>query len=283
MPALGTVAELWRYPVKSMLGERIDASVVTDRGFTGDRAFALRDVETGKVVSAKRPRLWGRMFELRAASGDGAAATIHLPDGATVTTDDPNVDRSLSDLLGRKVTLIASTEETAMLEEVWIPEKNADPYGPAIGSEDGDQLIEIPASLGAPAGTLFDFSAVHLVTTGTLAALGKAYPDGRFDVRRFRPNIVVEVPGETFAENDWIGKSLSIGDEVLLNVLVPTPRCVMTTLPQDDLPKDAGILRTAAENNALDFGPFAGQPCVGVYAEVTQGGTIRVGDGIAPA
>lgn len=278
MGTLGTVAALWRYPVKSMLGEQIDASEVSERGLSGDRAFALRDVETGKVVSAKRPRLWGRMFELRARGG--TPVRITLPDGSELASDDPDADRALSDVLGRKVSLITSTDDLAMLEEVWIEEKQAEPYGPVIGSEGDDRLVEIPASIGAPPGTLFDYAAVHLVTTGTLAMLSDAYPAGAFDVRRFRPNIVVDVPERAFVENDWIGQTLRVGDDVRLEVLVPTPRCVMTTLPQGELPKDPGILRTAAQANPLDFGPFAAQPCVGVYAEVVEGGTVRTGDAV---
>lgn len=287
METLGTVAALWRYPVKSMLGETIDASQVSERGLAGDRAYALRDVETGKVVSAKRPRLWGRMFELRAGyaqePGGGAmpAVRITMPDDSEVMSDDPEAENALSDLLGRKVSLITSTDDVAMLEEVWIPEKQSDPYGPVVGSEGDDRLIEIPASIGAPQGTLFDYSAVHLVTSGTLAKLAEAYPDGTFDARRFRPNIVVDVGEPDFVENEWIGRTLRVGNEVRLEVLVPTPRCVMTTLPQGELPKDPRILRTIASVNARDFGPFAGQPCVGVYAEVTAGGTIRTGDTVA--
>lgn len=285
MPAPMTVASLWRYPVKSMLGEQIDSSHVSDRGLAGDRAYALRDIETGKVISAKRPRLWGRMFDLRARYVDeplpgqpAPPVTITLPDGSGLTSDDPEIASALSDVLGRKVGLITSTDDVAILEEVWIEEKQSDPYGAVVGSEGSDRLIEIPASLGAPAGTLFDYSAVHVVTTGTLAMLSDAYPEGRFDVRRFRPNIVVEVPDRDFVENDWVGRTLRVGDEIRLEVVVPTPRCVMTTLPQGDLPKDTGILRTAAQTNRRDFGPFAGQPCVGVYVEVIAGGAIRVGD-----
>ena len=290
MASIGKVASLWRYPVKSMLGEQVSAAEVSSRGLAGDRAFALRDAETGKVVSAKRPRLWGRMFEMRAAFRVDPSAqetlppvTITLPDDSEVSSGDPDVDRTLSDVLGRKVSLITSTDDVAMLEEVWIPEKQSEPYGPVVGAEGDDRLIEIPASIGAPPGTLFDYSAVHLVTTGTLAMLVDAYPEGRFDARRFRPNVVVDVLEKAFVENEWIGNTLAVGDDVRLEVLVPTPRCVMTTLPQGDLPKDPGILRTAARTNARDFGPFAGQPCVGVYAEVVSGGTVRSGDPVALA
>jgi uncharacterized protein YcbX len=278
METVGTIKELRRYPVKSMLGESIDASEVTERGLAGDRAYALVDADTGKIVSAKRPRLWGRMFELHASLGAGGAPVIALPDGSTIDAADPNADRVLSDVLGRKVSLVSTAKDVGILEEVWIEEKQADPYGPVVGKEGADRLIEIPASIGAPAGTFFDYSALHLVTTGTLGRLADEYRDGRFDVRRFRPNIVVEVPEHDFVENAWVGRLLKIGDAVRTEVLAATPRCIMTTLPQEDLPKDTGILRTAAQINKQPFGPFEGQPCVGVYAEVLAGGTLRVGD-----
>jgi uncharacterized protein len=122
-----------------------------------------------------------------------------------------------------------------------------------------------------PEGTFFDCATVHLMTTATLDRLRELYPQGRFEIRRFRPNIVVQpVPaGKGFVENAWIGRALVIGDRVRLNVTGPCPRCVMTTLPQADLPADPGILRTAAQHNRAN---------VGVYAAVLRGGTIRRGD-----
>jgi uncharacterized protein YcbX len=122
-----------------------------------------------------------------------------------------------------------------------------------------------------PAGTFFDIAVVHLLTTATINRLRALYPDGRFEVRRFRPNIVISADGEDagFVENDWIGRTTAIGGTVRLAVTEPCPRCVMITLPQGDLPRDAGILRTAAQHNAVN---------VGVYASVVSGGTIRRGD-----
>src|SRR5438067_11547074 len=122
-----------------------------------------------------------------------------------------------------------------------------------------------------PAGTLFDIAVVHLLTTATIDRLRELYPAGRFEVRRFRPNIVVSTRSEAqgFVENDWIGHTVSIGEEVRLSIAGPCPRCVMITLPQGDLPKDPGILRTAAQHNAVN---------VGVYASVVSDGTIRRGD-----
>lgn len=285
MERVGTVAALWRYPVKSMLGERVDSALVTERGLAGDRGYALRDVETGKIVSAKRPRYWSRMFELRAryaqAPGSGTElppAVVTFPDGAEVSTDDAAFVGAVSDFLGRKVAVIATTADIGIVEEVWIPEKESDPYGPVVGSEGDDRMVEIPASIAAPPGTFFDYSAVHILTTGTLSAMAASYPDGAVDARRFRPNVVVDVRGEDFVENGWMERTLRIGDEVRIEVLTPTPRCVMTTLAQEELPRDAGILRTAARSNRLPFGPFGDQPCVGIYTEVTSGGGVRAGD-----
>jgi uncharacterized protein YcbX len=115
-----------------------------------------------------------------------------------------------------------------------------------------------------PPGTFFDCATVHLLTAATLDRLGGLYPQGRFEARRFRPNVVVATPdADGFVENDWIGRTLAIGDEVRLRVTAPCARCVMTTLAQGDLPKDPGILRTAAQHT---------QAHVGVYAEVLAGG-----------
>ena len=280
MSLVGQVVELRRYPVKSMLGERVETSEVTDRGLAGDRGYAIMDSDTGKIVSAKRPRLWGKMFDLRAAY-DGtppSPVNVTLPSGAVVSTSDPEAEAKLSDVLGRKVSLVSTTDDFLTYEEVWVEEKQADPYGPVIGSEGDDRLIENPVSVGAPRGTFFDYSAIHLVTSSTLRALHAAYAEGVFDVRRFRPNVVIDVEGDGFAENDWLERVLRIGQSVKLEILVPTPRCVMTTLPQEDLPKDAGILRTAAQVNRLPFGPFGDQACVGVYADVVESGSIGIGD-----
>lgn len=124
-----------------------------------------------------------------------------------------------------------------------------------------------------PPGTFFDLGLVHVLTTGTLDRLRELYPVGRFEVRRFRPNVVVEPTNgaKDFVENGWVSRTLAIGDEVRLHITKPCSRCVMTTLAQGDLPKDVGILRTAARDNAVH---------VGVYASVLQGGRVRRGDAL---
>lgn len=141
------------------------------------------------------------------------------------------------------------------------------------------------AALGSPPGTFFDYAVVHLLTTASLDRLQKLYPQGSFEARRFRPNIVVEPEPEAtgFVENGWIGCTLSVGDEVRLRVTDACPRCVMPTLAQGDLPMDPGILRAVAQHNRVTGGEALGPDGVyravtGVYARVVRAGTIRRGD-----
>jgi uncharacterized protein len=266
----GSVVSLWRYPVKSMMGEELNASEVTERGLIGDRHFALRDRETGKVVGAKNPRKWGNFFDFRAAFVEPPQAgssmppvRITLPDGTIATSAEDDLEETLSRALGREVTFeeAQARAEGARAEEYW-------PDMEGLDHRDTVTDFELPE------GTFFDLAVVHLLTTATLERLRALYPAGRMEVRRFRPNIVVATGPEEqgFVENDWVGRTVSIGDEVRLRVSGPCPRCVMITLPQGDLPKDSGILRTAAQSNHAN---------VGVYADVVKGGTVRRGDHVA--
>jgi uncharacterized protein len=266
----GSVVSLWRYPVKSMMGEELNASEVTERGLIGDRHFALRDRETGKVVGAKNPRKWGNFFDFRAAFVEPPQAgssmppvRITLPDGTIATSAEDDLEETLSRALGREVTFeeAQARAEGARAEEYW-PDMEGLDYRDTV------------TDFELPEGTFFDLAVVHLLTTATLERLRALYPAGRMEVRRFRPNIVVATGPEEqgFVENDWVGRTVSIGDEVRLRVSGPCPRCVMITLPQGDLPKDSGILRTAAQSNHAN---------VGVYADVVRGGTVRRGDHVA--
>src|SRR5690348_14868862 len=225
---VGSVAGLWRYPVKSMQGERLEQVSVSERGFLGDRAYALIDKETGKVGSAKNPRRWPKLLDFRAAFREppapdrsSAAVRIDFSDGSSsVSSDSPDVDDRLSRAFNRAVVLSSVAPAAPALEEYW-----PDIDGLAHRETVTDETI----GLGAPPGTFFDFAAIHLVTTATLAALSRAYPQGRFDCGRFRPNIIAESRAEGFPENDWVGHRISIG-ELTLEVLMPCARCVMTTL-----------------------------------------------------
>lgn len=266
-PALGRVVSLWRYPVKSMMGEELNSTIVTDRGLLGDRVYALVDKADGKIVSAKNPRKWGRMFDCRASfvtpptvADDIPEVWVTLPDGTMAWSGQSDLDEILGAMLGRQVVVSSSAPNFPKLEEYW-----PDIEGLVHRESVTDERIA--------AGTFFDGATVHLLTTATLARLHEAYPQGRFEARRFRPNIVVEVPGEGvgFVENEWVGEVLALGDEVRVRVSGPCPRCVMTTLAQGDLPKDPGILRAAVEQN---------HGHVGVYATVERGGILKRGDSV---
>jgi uncharacterized protein YcbX len=254
---------LWRYPVKSMLGEELNAASVGASGLIGDRAYAIVDPDSGKVASAKNPKKWPHLFDCRAAYVEAPASDripavrVTLPDGRVTTSDDAGFDAAVTAMLGRPGKLQQAVPEKPILEEYW-PDM-----------EELDHRDEVTEE-AMPEGTFFDLAPVHILTTGTLDGLRAVYPEGRFETRRFRPNIVIATPSDhgPFPEAAWIGRTLTIGG-VRLKVTDHCPRCVMTTLPQGDLPRDPGILRAAARHNNAH---------VGIYAEVLNAGATRRGD-----
>jgi uncharacterized protein YcbX len=261
-----------------MMGEELNAVEITERGLLGDRAYAVVDTSDGKVASAKNPRKWPQLFDFRAAFVEAPRAgakvppvRITLPDGRIVTSERADVSPILSKALSRTVTLEAAERARHAAGTASHPPASsvkAEEYWPDMeGLDHRDTVTEF----ALPEGTFFDGALVHLLTTATLDRLRELYPQGRFETRRFRPNIVVE-PGHDvrdFVENAWIGGTLAIGETIRLGITGPCPRCVMTTLPQGDLPRDPGILRTAAQHNRVN---------VGVYASVLRGGHVRRGD-----
>jgi uncharacterized protein YcbX len=230
-PQVGVVSTLWRYPVKSMLGEECRELELETRGFRGDRLFAVQDAE-GKLGSGKNTRRFRLIDGLLGFSAchAGEWPEIAFPDGRRVRGDDPRVHDALSAALGTAVTLV---------REARFPH--------------------------------FDDGAVHLVTTAALEWLRSRLPGSQIDERRFRPNIVVTAGGAGQPEQSWIGRTLRIGDEVVLRVTAPTERCRMTTLAQGDLPEDVKVLRSLAEEAEAQFG---------VYAEVVKPGRIAAGDAV---
>jgi uncharacterized protein YcbX len=261
---LGIVAAVWRFPMKSVMGESLNAALVTGKGIVGDRAYALVDTD-GRISTAKIPRKWGALYSSRAryleepAAGVLPPAEVTLPEGQRVLTSDDGFASRMSELLGREVRLITEKLEGLRLE--------SPPLGQVPGSED-EPTMDFPVVNG-----FFDLGTLHLLTTATIEKLKSLSPATRFEPRRFRPNIVVESPAgaEGFVENEWPGRTLAIGNEVKVKVTMPTIRCVVTTLAQDDLPRDPTVLETAAQHNSAN---------VGVYAMVEQGGLIRRGDRI---
>jgi uncharacterized protein YcbX len=237
---IGTVAELWRYPVQSMGGEALAAADIAGRGVIGDRRYGVVDPDAGIVVSSAQGRKkWRDIVTLAARylsapANDGAAPAIEilLPDGSRLRNDQSDIDGRLGTALGAPVHLADKVAE----------EKSSD----------------------------YDHSPLHLLTTASLRQFAEFHPEGRFAPARFRPNIVIDTGDKTgFLEQGWLEQRFAIGATVEIVVTEHCKRCVMTTLPQGDLPLDPAILHTTtAYNNTR----------AGVYATVVQPGIIKVSD-----
>ena len=285
----GSVVNLWRFPVKSMRGEPLNEAHVTERGIVGDRAYALIDTATGKVVSAKSVKLFPNLFACRAAYVEAPLDGRELPpvrisfgDGSSVTSDSSDVDRVLSRQFGRAVTLARFAPEDFTIDMYEPDTKSAHPdSGKVVDQKLGTALF---AQLGMqspiPVGSFFDGYPLSVLTTSTLTRLGELRPETHFDQRRFRMNVIVDTQQNGFLENGWVGRELTIGDCIRLRVDMPVPRCVMTTLAQDELPKDMEVLRALVRHNRIASGKLGRLPCAGVYTVVVKSGMLRVGDAV---
>lgn len=293
-----TIAALYRYPVKSMLGESLSRAVLDERGVVGDRAYAVLDVETGIVASAKVPKRWATLLAFSAAfAGEpvpGEAAppvVITFPDGSTRRSDDPDIDQALTDVLGREVKLITTPPDGVAFEELWVDIEGVEraELGPehiieatTKRQEDtGEAISHFDVAAFAPPGRFYDLCAMHVITQSTLDRLRELAPGSDFDARRYRPNIVLIDTEPGFVENDWPGREMTLGDDVRLRYGFQTMRCVMTTMAQQDLPEDRNTLRTVAKNNRIEIDhPAVGGKwaCAGIYADVSAGGEVAVGD-----
>jgi uncharacterized protein len=269
---VGVVRELFRYPVKSMLGERLNEVEIGMKGVVGDRAWAIRETN-GRIVTAKK---WANMLGFRAAyqdtpeTGQLGPVIITLPDGTTVTADDPRASETISSVLKRSVKLERARPDEHSRAEI-------DPrtvFGDVGVANINPAFTEatLPDTFGLPHGTFFDSAMIHLLATGTLEYMRSLIgADAQLDPRRFRPNIVVETdPRLTgFVEDGWVGGTLRAGATVTIVGLQQALRCVMTTHQQSELVRDLRILRTAAQHHKAKLG---------VFASIGEPGVLRVGD-----
>jgi len=257
---IGVVKDLFRYPVKSMLGEPLTEVDIGENGIIGDRAYALREA-SGRVVTAKK---WPVLFEFSArydaspSPGHTAPLSITLPDGRTIQAHDPDASTLLSAALGRTVRLEHAESGQRYRAEIDAATVFGDvPVGDMLP---GQTAATLPDVFGLPAGTFFDSAAIHVLSTGTLTYMRKLIGDDvEVDSRRFRPNIVVQTaPGvEGFIEDEWLEGTLEVGETVKIVGMRPALRCVMTTHRQADLERDRRILRTAAQHHRGHVGVFA--------------------------
>ncbi len=291
MTVVGTVESLWRFPVKSMRGEGLAEAQVTERGVLGDRAYALIDLDTGRVVSAKSVKLFpdilncdAKFVEPPQPGNDTPPVQISLPDGSVLRSDSAGIDRALSIYFKRNVALKRSAPEDFTVDQYHPDIEGADPAGNrdvVVQQKLGSALF---ASLGMesplPTGSFLDVFPISVLTTSTLARLAELQPQSRFDLRRFRMNVVLKTEPVGFVENDWVSHTIGIGDATRLNVAFLDPRCVMVTVAQHDLPKDTDVLRALVRHNKVQLADMGAFPCAGVYAVVASPGTVRFGDSV---
>jgi uncharacterized protein YcbX len=254
--ALGAVSEIHRYPVKSMAGEMLPEARVDEHGLIGDRAFALFDPAEGRAATAKRTAEFPGLMDFRARYL-GDQLNITHPDGRTFPVSSAECSEALCRWFGRRIEIGARSDP---------PERRPVPGRHAMK------------------GTFFDYAPLHLVTTTSMTSFAARALGSILQVRRFRPNLVLECDARgRYPENEWVGRTLQLGAEVLLEVTDPCPRCVMITLPQGDLPKDPSLLKVLALENIQHVPVLKDeQPCLGVYAFVKRGGVIRQGDQLLP-
>ena len=251
MTEVGRVAQLWRYPVKSFQGERVDELHLAAGGAAGDRGLAVVDPAAGKVLSAKR---YADLL-LASARLDGERVVLTLPDGTEHASDDPDVHDALSAWLDLPVRLEPPPAEGVFPMEMYS------------GMSDEDTpVFDWPG----PPGTWLDLADAHWITTASLAAIAGEHPDGSWDVRRFRPTGLIEATAEGYVEEGW--SSIEAGD-VRCEVFMGPRRLVREVQhrAQPGLDRDKAIGTTIRDANANNLG---------VYASVAQSGTVRVGDSV---
>lgn len=280
---LGTVKQIFRYPVKSMAGEQLRRVEFDLRGMRGDRAWCVRDTVTKELAGAKKLPALMRCASRYPDAGDqgSAPAEIELPDGERVLTTAPECAEHLSKAIGHQVSIEAlrPADDLEFYENKGSLPADVEGYLRGLFARTKDEplpdLSKFPPEIfrySSPPGTFFDAYPVLLMTEKGLAHLQQQSEDSRFDVRRFRPNLLIEATSGSspVPEFDWCGKRLRIG-AALLKVTIECPRCVMTTIGFDDLPKDPRIMRTLVRESGGNLG---------VYATIDTAGTVSVGDAV---
>lgn len=272
------VAALYRHPVKSMGGETVHTVVVTARGVVGDRQWAVHDVERATIASARRlPAL----LLCSARTLPDGSVVVTLPDGGEVAVDDPAVHGAVSSAVDREVRLVGLPEAGRGVRLPWrerltgfTPQALARDFGvepgermPRLGSL-GVRTLATLSRYATPPGTFVDVSPVHVLTTSSLAALGRRLDGAGADVRRFRPNVLLDGAAEGLPEHGWTGGTLHLG-AVRVRVATPTVRCVVPSRAQPGVPLDRRVTRELAD---------LADRFLGVYCEVERTGTVRVGD-----
>ncbi|MEH6564380.1 MAG: MOSC domain-containing protein [Halopseudomonas sp.] len=280
MRMLGRVSEIWRYPVKGMAGESLTVCPLTGKGLEGDRLWAVRDIARNEIQSCKfRPRLLQVIARQRAAVGQ--TVELLLPDGAQVSSDDPQVHGLISRLLGHESRLepLSSQTELAAFRRykaeghAWLEELKAT-FAREVGEPlpDFTDLPQAMVDYVSLPGSYFLVSPLHLLTTASLDYLRARHPQSDWDTRRFRPNLVIDTLDSQagLVEQSWLGGKLQLG-EAELRGTAAAPRCGAVTRAQQRLPADSRLLRAVVSEADQNLG---------IYADTVQPGMLRVGDAV---
>ena len=282
---VGSVLALWRYPVKSMGGEELRSSVLDLRALHADRLWAVRDLELGAVTTARRlPMLLGctaRFVEEPppgVGPGNVTDVVVTLPDGTEIaSTDRERMDARLSELTGKRVALVPLPPLTDKAGYRGVLATKNDIHQQWALSDDEPlpdfsmfpiRKLAALSIYATPIGIFADAYAVHVVTTSSLRTM--AGYGGDFDVRRFRPNILVDTQGEGLVEQEWVGGTLRAGD-IGLSIEIPAIRCSVPMREQPGVPADPAVSRTISRH---------GDRCLGVYADIAEAGIVIVGDAV---
>ncbi len=278
---IGSVAELWRFPVKSMGGERLTHARISFRGIPGDRGWAVHDDAREGVTTAKRVaplRQLKARYLVEPEAGDASPAVeIIFPDGSAVATGDPTAAARLSDFAGRALSLRslgpAGTEAAPRVSGANDPpELLRQLMGILPGETEPDYSMFTPERIRQlRQGNFFDAFPFSLISRVTLRSLATLAPQSDWDVRRFRMNVVMDtaLPGP-YPEHEWAGRRIRIG-EAVLEVVMACPRCVMVTLAEGELPVDHSLMRTLVRETRHNAGS---------YLSVVAEGDVREGDAI---
>ncbi|GAA1660582.1 MOSC domain-containing protein [Glycomyces endophyticus] len=268
---MNTLAEIRRHPLKSAAAEHLTETAIGERGLDGDRIWACFDAD-GTIGTGKQPRLWGALLDVAAeylAARDEVRLTV--PGAAPVTAGTPEADAALSDWLARPVRVTRTAPQEVKRHHWWPDEPGMIPEWAADVEPGGETVQRVG---GAADGRFFDFGPLHLVTTGAVAQLGDEHGSA-VDPTRFRPNLILDLPADPQA-----GQRIAIGDDVLLEVTLPTPRCIIPSIAHGPAPADKGLLKTLAAHHRIEVPGFGRATCFGFYADVLSTGDVRVGDEI---
>ncbi len=267
-----SITELWRYPVKSMGGERVESLELRTSAVVGDRQWAVRNTETGKIASAKRPRPYGQLLSWSARTQADGRLVVVSPDGGEYAVGSGELDAALTEALGEPVQVVEvekGRDETYGSEWPEIP-----------GTVLSDVEVDLPIAAITEKTSFVDASAVHIIVNQSMKHLASLLGGVKLGVERFRPNIVLDAHDDVgsgeFADLAWKDIGFRIGDAEL-RIGDATPRCVMTTLAQPGYEQAKGVLQVlaATARKEFDYGAFA---CFGTNAEITAAGTVSVGD-----